>query len=159
MVSGHTLFLGYLRGEVLELPFDQHGWFATGDLGILDGNGLTFVGRSDNMFVSAGENIQPEEIESVIVGLSGARRVVVVPVVDDEFGRRPVAFMDPPPDDVGRLLATAESLLPRIKLPVAVYPWPDDAPPGHKHDRKWLLRRAAELSDTSSAKSTVPVKP
>jgi len=44
------------------------GWFKTGDLGTLDKNNNLFIkGRSKNMIVGAsGENIYPEEIESII---------------------------------------------------------------------------------------------
>ena len=66
---GPNIMQGYykepgLTSEVLT----PDGWFKTGDLGILDaGNNLFIKGRLKNMIISAsGENIYPEEIESVI---------------------------------------------------------------------------------------------
>jgi long-chain acyl-CoA synthetase len=46
----------------------QDGWFKTGDLGVLDDNNNLYIkGRSKNIIVGAsGENIYPEEIESII---------------------------------------------------------------------------------------------
>jgi len=67
--KGPNVMKGYykepaLTAEVLTVD----GWFKTGDLGIFDKKGyLAFKGRLKNLIVSAsGENIYPEEIESVI---------------------------------------------------------------------------------------------
>lgn len=39
----------------------------TNDLGYMDGDGYLYViGRKDNMFIIAGKNVQPEEIEGVL---------------------------------------------------------------------------------------------
>jgi long-chain acyl-CoA synthetase len=68
-VKGPNVMKGYYKEPVLtkEVITDD-GWFKTGDLALLDKKGyLVFKGRSKNMIVSAsGENIYPEEIESVI---------------------------------------------------------------------------------------------
>ena len=60
---------GYYReAELTKEVLTDDGWFKTGDLGVLDaGNNLYIKGRLKNMIVGAsGENIYPEEIESVI---------------------------------------------------------------------------------------------
>ena len=66
---GPNVMKGYykepgLTGEVIT----SDGWFRTGDLGLIDKDGYLFIkGRINNMIVrSGGENIFPEEIESVI---------------------------------------------------------------------------------------------
>lgn len=129
LVRGRTRFLGYVDGDVLEQPFDDEGWFATGDLGTVDEEGfLTLLGRKDNRFISGGENIHPEEIEAPLRALESIRDAVVVPVPDPEFGRRPVAFVraaGEPVDGeaVKELLSRA---LPKFKVPDAIYPWPED---------------------------------
>ena len=64
LVSGKTVFRGYLKQQDLTQPFDREGWFATGDMGFVDDHGMEVTGRRDNMFISGGENIQPEEIET-----------------------------------------------------------------------------------------------
>ncbi|MBU4459027.1 MAG: AMP-binding protein, partial [Verrucomicrobia bacterium] len=52
LVRGPTLFRGYLEGAALDLPTDAEGWFATGDLGVLDSDGyLTVRGRRDRLFI------------------------------------------------------------------------------------------------------------
>ena len=46
------------------------------------------------MFISGGENIQPEEIEQVIIQHSSVNQVFVLPQKNKEFGQRPVALVD-----------------------------------------------------------------
>ncbi len=74
LVRGETLFAGYVEGDELERPLDQGGWFHTGDLGELDGGYLRVLGRMDNLFVSGGENVRPEEIEDALSRDPGRRR-------------------------------------------------------------------------------------
>src|SRR5215218_11333428 len=94
LVRGETLFAGYVEGEESDRSLDAGGWFHTRDLGELDENGyLQVKGRMDNLFVSGGENVQPEEIEAALCRLEQIDEAVVVPVPDEEFGARPVAFV------------------------------------------------------------------
>lgn len=68
-VKGPNVMRGYYKDPILtEEVLTEDGWFKTGDLGSFDKKGyLAFKGRLKNMIVSAsGENIFPEEIESVI---------------------------------------------------------------------------------------------
>ena len=66
---GDNVMLGYYKNEEMtkEVLTDD-GWFKTGDLGVLDKKGmLTHKGRLKSMIVGpSGENIYPEEIESLI---------------------------------------------------------------------------------------------
>ncbi|MEA3297634.1 MAG: o-succinylbenzoate--CoA ligase, partial [candidate division Zixibacteria bacterium] len=95
LVSGKTLFKGYIESDSVVLPLDTEGWFHTGDMGDFDKTGnLTVQGRRDNMFISGGENIHPEEIEQALCLLSDISEAVVVPCDDDQFGFRPVAFIN-----------------------------------------------------------------
>jgi O-succinylbenzoic acid--CoA ligase len=148
LVAGPTLCRGIDEGEQVRDP-RVNGWFPTGDLGHLDAQGRLHVrGRTDRQFVSGGENIQPEEIEAALEQIDGIERAVVVPVPDEEYGRRPVAFIRSTtgtvPDDWQAALG---AVLPRFKLPDAVHELPDAAVPtavGMKVDRELLRRRAQE---------------
>lgn len=126
-VKGKTLFTGYLKKQKLEKPF-QKGWFATGDLGEIFPDGrLRVLGRKDNMFISGGENIQPEEIEAILRELIGIEDVVVIPRPNPEFGMRPVAFLKIKNNcailhrDITNFLSKH---LPKYKIPDAFYRWP-----------------------------------
>ncbi|QYJ15927.1 2-succinylbenzoate--CoA ligase [Rubrobacter xylanophilus DSM 9941] len=147
LVRGGTLFAGYLKDGGVERPLDAEGWFHTRDLGHLDGRGYLHVsGRMDNRFVSGGENVQPEEIEEALCRMDGIEQALVVPVPDEEFGERPVAFVrgagGPPAQELSR---TLREVLPGFKVPDAFYPWPSGLPEGMKVDRGLFRRLAREL--------------
>jgi len=146
LVRGETLFAGYVEGEEPDRPLDAEGWFHTRDLGEIDESGYLRVGgRMDNLFISGGENIQPEEIEEALCRLDGIDEAVVVPVLDEEFGARPVAFVRAAgrmPEELARKL---EPLLPRFKIPISFHPWPEEARRGMKADRAVLREWARRM--------------
>ena len=153
LVKGKTLFQGYVNGNTIELPLDKEGWFHTGDLGCLNEDGtLTVLGRKDNMFISGGENIQPEEIERHLCHIEGIVQAVVVPVKSEEFGSRPVAFIQ---TKEGTRVSREEiqlflrNYLPFFKLPDQIYSWPATSPQDLKSDRSYFLRL---IKDASSLK-------
>lgn len=147
LVRGEVLFMGYYRsGGVYHLPV-EHGWFATGDLGYLTDYGdLVVTGRRDNRFISGGENIQPEEIETVLLSLKGVRQAVVVSVPDEAYGRRPVAFVDcdSPDDNLNGLRSELALNLACFKLPEWIYSWPEDWTDGRLKVNRRLFRALAE---------------
>ena len=66
---GDHVMLGYYKDpEITAEAFTQDGWFKTGDMGIIDDEGFVFIkGRCKSMILGAsGQNIYPEEIESVL---------------------------------------------------------------------------------------------
>nr|WP_319400583.1 AMP-binding protein [uncultured Carboxylicivirga sp.] len=69
MVKGDNTLLGYYKNqEATEEIFDEDGWIHTGDLGVIDAENFIYIkGRSKNMLLGpSGQNIYPEEIETVI---------------------------------------------------------------------------------------------
>lgn len=81
IVKGDNVFMGYYKNpEETNAVFDADGWFHTGDLGIIDDDGYIYIkGRSKNMILSAsGQNVYPEEIESLINNLPYVNESVVV---------------------------------------------------------------------------------
>jgi O-succinylbenzoic acid--CoA ligase len=149
LVRGASLFDGYVEGRSLHPARTSDGWYRTGDLGFLDGDGFLHVeGRTDRMFISGGENIQPEEIETALQRLDGVEQAAVVPVPNDAFGARPVAFVRMRGNTLSEeeLLRRLEGVLPRYKLPVAFFPLPDAALHGQmKLDRQQLEQQARRL--------------
>lgn len=138
-VRGETLFHGYAG----EPPLDRTAWFPTGDYGTWDANGALHIsGRRDDLIISGGKNIQPAEIETHLLALPGILDAVVVGLPDPEFGMRPVVFLNPvvPLEEICRLLAAT---LPRYKLPVRVFPLPEEGTT-FKGGRRQFLRQWAE---------------
>jgi len=147
LVRGETLFAGYVQGERLHLPLRQNGWFATGDLGELTVDGYLIVrGRKDNLFISGGENIHPEEIEKELLEYPGIENAVVVPVPDAEFGYRPVAFIrwqKATDADQTDLTTHLRKKLSGLKIPVRFFDWPEEEGERMKPERR-ALRELAE---------------
>ncbi len=85
-VANDLLFEGYTGGGSKDVI---DGLMATGDVGHLDEGGRLFVdGRDDEMIVSGGENVFPQEVEELLAGHEGVADVAVVGVRDEEFGQR-----------------------------------------------------------------------
>lgn len=146
-LAGETLFMGYVDGGKVRRPLTGDGWFATGDLGRVDENGyLTVIGRRDNRFFSGGETIHPEEIERVLTDHDGVQQAVVVPIPDEEFGQRCVAFVQPRGScpDGPSLAEWLGQTLPRYKVPDAFYRWPAAEANAFKVDRARFRRLAVE---------------
>jgi long-chain acyl-CoA synthetase len=77
-------------------PFTSDGYYLTGDVFRRDAQGFHFfVGRSDDMFVSGGENIWPGEVERMLERHPAIAEACVVPVPDDVKGAKPAAFIVP----------------------------------------------------------------
>jgi fatty-acyl-CoA synthase len=69
-------------------------WIETGDLGYRDGNGYYFLcGRTDDMVVSAGENIYPIEVEQVLITHPYIEDVAVIGIDDEKYGQVLKAFV------------------------------------------------------------------
>jgi O-succinylbenzoic acid--CoA ligase len=149
LVKGKTLFAGYVEGSEVVILIDEDGWFRTGDLGQIDTDGyLTVIGRRDNMFISGGENIQPEEIEAALLQIPDIEQVVVVPVSNVEWGFRSAAFVKLKQGELNSqaLRPLLESRLPRFKIPSVFYPWPAELfPQGFKVSRAAFRALAESL--------------
>ena len=87
---------GYHNRPDVPLPFTSDGFYITGDVLRRDGDGFHyFVGRTDDMFVSGGENIYPTDVEKMLERHPDVGQAVVIPVDDDIKGTKPVAFVIP----------------------------------------------------------------
>jgi len=127
LLKGRCLFLGYWRAGAIHPATDTAGWFHSGDLGKMTQQGPTVTGRIDNMFISGGENIQPEEIETVLRNLPGIMDALVFPIPDSRFGQRPACFIQFSGNkgmNRDTLCRTLEKRLPRFKIPVHFFKWP-----------------------------------
>jgi long-chain acyl-CoA synthetase len=85
---------GYHNRPDVVSPITEDGFYITGDVFRRDENGFHyFVGRTDDMFVSGGENIFPGEVEKMLETHPDVVQACVVPVDDDIKGTKPVAFV------------------------------------------------------------------
>ncbi|MCH1926250.1 o-succinylbenzoate--CoA ligase [Shewanella sp. C32] len=143
-VKGATLFLGYLQPDgSIQRDTDSDGWFCTKDRGYFDDHGqLHIQGRSDNMFICGGENIQPEEVEAALKLHPQILDAIVFGEANAEFGLLPSAILK---TSDGTLPTDAEltefllSKIARFKRPRVYYPWPDGDFQGLKVQRKLVI--------------------
>jgi o-succinylbenzoate---CoA ligase len=154
LVRGACLGAGYIFGDRIETLIDSDGWFHSGDSGFLDDEGYLQVnGRLDAMFISGGENIHPEEIEKEMLQLKCVQEVVVAPISDAAFGQRPIAFVKLKSGyELNDLkLDELEEVLPKYKIPMHVYPWPEnDSAPGIKMKRQVFQKLAKQMSNAKT---------
>lgn len=122
---GANLFSGYWP-DGSDGP-DAEGWWATGDIGLLDDAGnLVLVDRLKETINVSGFNVYPSEIEEAIVDTPGVEAVAVIGVPDERTGEAVVAFVVPddpegdsaPVEDAVRTLAAER--LARFKVPSRV---------------------------------------
>src|SRR6185295_11775323 len=89
-----ALMNGYHNRPDVKPPFTADGFYVTGDVFRRDEEGFHyFVGRTDDMFVSGGENIYPADVERMLERHPDIAQAAVVPVDDDIKGQKPVAFV------------------------------------------------------------------
>lgn len=111
-------FQGYTDGRTKQII---DGYMSSGDMGHFDENGLLFVdGRDDDMIVSGGENVFPQEVENLLEERDDIAEVAVVGVDDVEFGKRLRAFIVAEPGaspDAAEIKLHVKNNLARHKVP------------------------------------------
>lgn len=117
-IGSGLVFDGYTGGGSRET---SGGLMNIGDLGHLDAAGRLFVdGREDDMILSGGENVFPQEVEDALTGHPDLHDVAVLGVEDADFGQRLRAYAVRAPgtgitDE--ELIAYLRERLARYKLP------------------------------------------
>jgi fatty-acyl-CoA synthase len=117
-IGSELVFDGYDGGGSKDMVA---GLMNTGDLGHFDASGLLFIdGREDDMIVSGGENVFPQEVEDLLASHPDVADATVLGVPDAEFGQRLKAFVvtesGSAPSDT-ELLGHVKEHLARYKVP------------------------------------------
>jgi long-chain acyl-CoA synthetase len=73
-IRAASAMLGYLNAPS---PFDDEGWFNTGDLVDVQGEYLRFLGRKSEIVNVGGQKVYPAEIENILLGMPNVRDVTV----------------------------------------------------------------------------------
>jgi len=125
-VKGPSVFGGYWHArEGSSSGFTADGFFRTGDLGVLDGDGyLHIVGRAKDLIISGGLNVYPKEVEDVLDDLDGVLESAVIGLPDPDLGERVVALVVAQPGrslDEATLRSAARRMLAPFKLPKQIH--------------------------------------
>lgn len=110
-------FGGYTDGTTKEVV---DGLMSSGDVGHFDAEGRLFIdGRDDDMIISGGENLFPQEVEELLIRHDHVRDVALVGVDDEAFGKRLVAFVvtDGTPLSPDDVRAFVKARLANYKVP------------------------------------------
>jgi fatty-acyl-CoA synthase len=91
---GNTMLFGGYTGDESETKDMIDGLMSSGDVGRIDEDGRLFVeGRDDEMIVSGGENVFPQEVEDCLARHENVQDVAAIGVDDDDYGKRLRAFV------------------------------------------------------------------
>jgi fatty-acyl-CoA synthase len=121
-VRGPSIAKSYFRGEGSD-PFDDNGWFDTGDVATLDPDGyMTITDRAKDVIKSGGEWISSIEIENIAVGHPAVAEAAVIGVAHPKWDERPLlVIVAKPGQNVSR-----EEVLGYLTGKIAKWWMPDD---------------------------------
>jgi len=122
-VRGPNVLLGYWRQpDRTAADFTTDGWFRTGDVGTVDGDGyLTLVGRSKDLVISGGYNVYPKEVELLLDELPGVVESAVIGVPHPDYGEAVTAVVVAAAGlDEAEVIAALRPRLASYKVPKAV---------------------------------------
>ncbi|KAL4563445.1 hypothetical protein LXL04_027487 [Taraxacum kok-saghyz] len=148
LTRGPHLMIGYWNQIPLKESqnVDHEGWHESGDIGRIDDDGnLWLIGRMKGRIKSGGENIYPEEVESVILKHPGISTAAVIGIPDPRLTEKVTAciqlshnwtWSDSPSDTPNKQSISAESLqhfcrtnkLTGFKVPKIVIRWKREFP-------------------------------
>jgi len=123
LLRGPNLFREYWKQPEATKDAFRSGWFDTGDLGYLSGNGfLTLVGRKSDLIITSGFNVYPQVVERVINECPGVLESAVIGIPDKRRGERVVAAVvrSDPALDEGRLRTHWNERLVHYQRPMTV---------------------------------------
>jgi acyl-CoA synthetase (AMP-forming)/AMP-acid ligase II len=152
---GPDCCLGYTDPALTASAFDAEGWYATGDIGVLDQDGyLTITDRISDIIIRGGENISAQEIEELMLGMETVMDVAVVSEPDARLGEHASAVLIVRPGMTAPTLVSVREHLAAAGL--ARQKWPETLHQVEEFPRtpsgkvqKFRLRQ--QLSDRTAA--------
>lgn len=165
---------------------DNNFWFRSKDLAQWAGDELIILGRTDNQFISGGENMHCEEIELALSAHPKVSQAIVLPIDDSRYGKRPIAFircsdrhhqgiasccnigLDAAPNRAMRQCPAQAHLnfgdflantLEKFKCPDNYYPLPPQVAGAVKISRAELAHWFKSHQDNLTATSSTPIHP
>ncbi len=125
LVRGFNVIKGYLDDpKATAEAIDAEGWFRTGDIGIVDGEGyVRITDRAKDMFIVGGFNCYPAEIEGALLEHPAIGQVAVIGIPDERMGEVAKAFVVLRPGATlteAELIAWARKTMANYKAPRVV---------------------------------------
>ena len=153
-MRGPSVAGGYLDDPADTAASFVDGWFHTGDLGSLDGDGYLFLhGRMDEVINRGGEKISPSRVDAVLLGDPDVLDALSFGVPDAKYGQIIDAAVVPKPGreiDAARLRERCEQQLAPFEVPSRFYVCADlPRTPKGAGNRRALAAQAAAGTLTS----------
>jgi acyl-CoA synthetase (AMP-forming)/AMP-acid ligase II len=147
-VRSRAMFRGYWNDSAATAVTIRDGWCHTGDIGVLDPDGLLhLVDRKKDVIISGGETVYSAEVEEAVASHPAVAECAVLGVTDADWGEAVCAVVvpaGPTPPTVRELREHVAARLARYKAPRQVVVV-DELPklPTGKVDKKLLRARYA----------------
>ncbi|NBB51389.1 AMP-binding protein [Rhizobium sp. CRIBSB] len=126
LVRGRQVMLGYWQRPEESASALQNGWFATGDIAVMDSEGfLKIVDRKKDLVLVSGFNVYPNEVEDALAKMDAVLEAAVVAIPDAKTGEAVRAYVVKNPDHEGELTeetirAHCRTVLSDYKVPKSV---------------------------------------
>ena len=123
VIQGQNVIQAYEDNPEANASSFTHGWFRTGDEGVLDSEGyLTLVGRLKELINRSGEKISPQEIDEVLLAHPAVAEAVCFGVPHPTHGEEPsAAVVLRTPATVSELIAHCRNHLADFKCPRVIH--------------------------------------
>ncbi len=123
-MQGNVVMKGYLKNPDATDESFKGGWFASGDLGVVEPDGyISLKDRSKDIIISGGENISSVEVEGVLYKHPAVMEAAVVARPDEKWGETPCAFVELKPGveaSEAELIAFCRDNMAHFKAPKTV---------------------------------------
>ena len=163
-VRGFSLMLGYYKkpAETAE-SYTEDGWFRTGDMGLWREDGyMRFLGRYKDMLKVGGENVDPMEVEGLLLDHPEIRQAAVVGAPDARLAEVAAAYVEREPGsrlDAAAVTAWCRGKVASFKIPAHVF-FIDEFPmTASGKIRKVELRADAQKRIEQRADAQEPIQP
>ncbi len=152
LVRGPTVFRGYWGEPRMTSAAFKKGWFCTGDLGFLDGQGgIVVLGRKDDIMISGGEKINPGDVESSLLQHGAIEDAVVIGREDRGWGQRVEAVVkvkqNSQPPSATELTKFLQGRIGRYKIPKAYHFWASIPKTPTGKTRRGVVRELVERGE------------
>ncbi|NUQ76907.1 MAG: long-chain fatty acid--CoA ligase [Polyangiaceae bacterium] len=128
ILKGPSMCSGYFENpEASRASVDADGWFHTGDMARVDGEGFYYIAdRKKDMFISGGENVYPVEVEKALYEHPAVGQCAVIGVPDEKWGEvgKAVVVLRPGAGAAAGAAATEAELIEHCKARLARYKIP-----------------------------------
>ena len=120
-LMGGQVFSGYWQNDAATTEVFEDGWFRTGDIGEMGGDGTLAVrGRIKELIITGGYNVYPREVEMVLEQHPAVAEVAVAGIPSERWGEEVTAFV------VKRAPVKSEDLIAYTRERLATYKCPRD---------------------------------